>query len=224
MLANDSKGVRAMSRRSKPRDGAATRRALIDAAAKLFATEGVEAVSIRAINAEAGLGAASAHYHFGSKDAILDAVLLDAGSGVLARIHDLAEHAVDSGAVPSAKALVELLATPYREFLAAEPDKGVRWLTICGQLSLADDPRLFPVQDDTAELLRKLLERSYPGVGPADLELNWQLSVNTLIVMAARWSNASMLESHALSSERFDTLVDFVAGGLTALMDTSTTS
>ncbi|WP_415977150.1 TetR/AcrR family transcriptional regulator [Rhodococcus sp. 077-4] len=213
-----------MSKRSGPRDGAVTRRALIDAAAKLFATEGVEGVSIRSINAEAGLGAASAHYHFGSKDAILDAVLVDSGSAVLARIHDLAKAEVDSGSVPSARGLVELLATPYREFLAAEPDRGVRWLTICGQLSLADDPRLFAVQDDTAELFRKLLERAYPGVGPAELELNWQLSVNTLIVMAARWSSATLLESRALSEERFATLVEFVAGGLAALMGNSSAS
>lgn len=54
-------------------------------------------MSIRAINAEAGLGAASAHYHFGSKDAILDAVLIDAGADVLAHIHALTTAMVDSG-------------------------------------------------------------------------------------------------------------------------------
>ncbi|WP_407807760.1 TetR family transcriptional regulator, partial [Staphylococcus aureus] len=79
--------------------------------------EGVEAVSIRAINAEAGLGAASAHYHFGSKDAILDAVLLDSGAEVLAHIHRLAKNMVDSDTVPTARQIVDLLALPYRQFL-----------------------------------------------------------------------------------------------------------
>ncbi|MDV6286925.1 TetR/AcrR family transcriptional regulator [Rhodococcus jostii] len=204
--------------RSNPRDGAATRRALIDAATKLFASEGVEKVSIRAINAEAGLGAASAHYHFGSKDAILDAVLIDAGADVLAHIHALTTAMVDSGATPNAKQIVNLLAIPYRKYLGEDPDKGVRWLTICGQLSLANDPRLFPVEDDTAKLLRKLLERAYPHADDNSLELNWSLTVNTLIVMAARWSDASGAQSRALSDEKFDVLVDFVAGGLETLM------
>ncbi|MEN0135381.1 TetR/AcrR family transcriptional regulator [Rhodococcus sp. NPDC056960] len=204
--------------RSSPRDGAATRRALIDAATKLFAAEGVEKVSIRAINAEAGLGAASAHYHFGSKDAILDAVLLDAGSGVLSHIHTLTKNMVESEEIPDAGQIVNLLAIPYRKYLVEEPDKGVRWLTICGQLSLANDPRLFPVEDDTAKLLRQILERAYPDVDDDSIDLNWSLTVNTLIVMAARWSDASSEKSRALSDSKFDVLVDFVAGGLETLM------
>ena len=204
--------------RSSPRDGAATRRALIDAATKLFAAEGVEKVSIRAINAEAGLGAASAHYHFGSKDAILDAVLLDAGSGVLSHIHTLTKDMVESEEIPDAGQIVNLLAIPYRKYLVEEPDKGVRWLTICGQLSLANDPRLFPVEDDTAKLLRQILERAYPDVDDDSIDLNWSLTVNTLIVMAARWSDTSSEKSRALSDSKFDVLVDFVAGGLETLM------
>ncbi|MFN8628716.1 MAG: helix-turn-helix domain-containing protein [Candidatus Binatia bacterium] len=47
----------------------------MDAAEELFATFGVEGVSIRSINAAAGLAAPSVHYHFGSKDDLLSAVL-----------------------------------------------------------------------------------------------------------------------------------------------------
>ncbi|MBA4854157.1 TetR/AcrR family transcriptional regulator [Nocardia farcinica] len=204
--------------RSSPRDGAATKRALIDAAARLFAAEGVEKVSIRAVNAAAGLGAASVHYHFGSKDALLDAVLLDAGAGVLDHIRALAKGMVDSGAVPDARALVDLLAVPYRKYLEEEPEKSVRWLSICGQLSLANDPRLFPVEDDTAQLLRTLLERAYPAVDAEILELNWSLTINTLIVMAARLSDPGRGRVRVPAGGEFDALVDFVAGGLEALM------
>src|SRR5690349_14152218 len=80
----------AMATRSGLRDGDATRRLLVDAASKLFASNGVEGVSIRAVNAEAGVGPASVHYHFGSKDALLDAVLLQEGAGVIARVTELA--------------------------------------------------------------------------------------------------------------------------------------
>ncbi|MBY8856840.1 TetR/AcrR family transcriptional regulator [Nocardia sp. CA2R105] len=204
--------------RSGPHDGAATRRALLDAASKLFATEGVAKVSVRAINAEAKLGAASTHYHFGSKDAILEAVLLDAGAGVLARIHDLAEQAVESDRTLDGRELVDLLAVPYREFLSSDPVKASRWLSICGQLSLSNDPRLFPVEDNTTKLLYQLLERAYPEVGGDDISAKWSLAVNTLIVMAARWADANISSEVPVDDGISDALVDFVAGGLDALM------
>jgi AcrR family transcriptional regulator len=51
------------------------RELLLDAALRLFAEQGPEGVSIRAVNREAGLGPASVHYHFGTKEALLDAAL-----------------------------------------------------------------------------------------------------------------------------------------------------
>jgi len=48
---------------------------LLDAAERLIADRGVEAVSLRAVNAAAGTNVAAVHYHFGSKDALIDAVL-----------------------------------------------------------------------------------------------------------------------------------------------------
>jgi AcrR family transcriptional regulator len=67
---------------SQNRQGNATRARLVKTAEKLFAEQGVDAVSVRAVNAAAGLGAASVHYHFGSKDELLRAVILDLGTTV----------------------------------------------------------------------------------------------------------------------------------------------
>lgn len=53
-----------------------TKRGLIEAAERLFALQGIAATTIRQINAAAGQKNQSAiHYHFGSKDAILDAIM-----------------------------------------------------------------------------------------------------------------------------------------------------
>ena len=54
---------------------ASTRDRLIDAGERQFAEQGFEAASIRAITREAGVNVAAAHYHFGSKEALLRAVL-----------------------------------------------------------------------------------------------------------------------------------------------------
>ena len=49
-----------------------TRQQLILAAEKLFAESGIDGVSLRQINIEAGQkNSSAAHYHFGSKDALI---------------------------------------------------------------------------------------------------------------------------------------------------------
>ena len=53
-----------------------TKMGLLLAAERLFATQGIAATTIRQINTEAGQKNSSAiHYHFGSRDAILDAII-----------------------------------------------------------------------------------------------------------------------------------------------------
>ncbi|WP_409465047.1 TetR/AcrR family transcriptional regulator [Amycolatopsis sp. GA6-003] len=55
--------------------GAATEQRLIAAAERLFAEHGVGAVSLRTVMQEARTNVAAIHYHFGSKEGLLDAVL-----------------------------------------------------------------------------------------------------------------------------------------------------
>ena len=67
--------------------GAATRARLIEVAVRHFADHGYEAASQRAIQREAGVNPASAHYHFGSKEAMFRAV-------INAYIHDVLEERI----------------------------------------------------------------------------------------------------------------------------------
>jgi len=52
--------------------GALTRDRILEAARELFAEHGVEAVSLRELTGRAGVNLAAIHYHFGSKDALLE--------------------------------------------------------------------------------------------------------------------------------------------------------
>src|SRR5690348_15121274 len=101
-----------MPRRS-PHDGEATRELLIDAAAELFASQSVEGVSVRSINSQAGLAAAAVHYHFGSKERILEAVLEREGGPVREAINEQADRLLGRKAKPTTRQLVEALAFPY---------------------------------------------------------------------------------------------------------------
>ena len=57
------------------RGAAATKDRLLDAAEALFMEHGFEATSLRLITAKAGANLAAANYHFGSKEAMFEAVL-----------------------------------------------------------------------------------------------------------------------------------------------------
>jgi AcrR family transcriptional regulator len=52
-----------------------TRARILDAAERLFARDGFSGTSLRAVTREAGVNLAAVHYHLGSKQALLEAVL-----------------------------------------------------------------------------------------------------------------------------------------------------
>src|SRR2546428_8870540 len=53
-----------------------TKQRILDTAERLFSQNGVATTSLRQIIAEADVNLAAIHYHFRSKDALLDAVLV----------------------------------------------------------------------------------------------------------------------------------------------------
>jgi len=52
-----------------------TKTRILDASEQLFAGRGVSGTSIRAITAKAKVNLAAIHYHFGSKESVLESVL-----------------------------------------------------------------------------------------------------------------------------------------------------
>src|SRR3954467_15780187 len=121
------------------RPGIDGRELILTAALKLFSQEGIDGVSIRAVNREAGLGPASVHYHFGTKEALLDAVLHRYGDIVVGRIKDRARELAVADGAHSARDLVIMLAKPYLDLVASQGDDGRAWVKLVGQL-LQHDP------------------------------------------------------------------------------------
>lgn len=114
-----------------PPSGAATRLALIEAATRLFAAEGVEGPSMDAIVRAAGAKNASAvSYHFGSRADLLVAVLAHHRDPIDARRRDLL--AQRGGADVSLAFLAELTIDPLIDHLG-EPS-GAEYLRIRAEL------------------------------------------------------------------------------------------
>ncbi len=101
---------------------------LLDAAERLIGDRGVDAVSLRSINGEAGSNVAAAHYHFGSKEALVRAVL-DRRMSVLAeeRLAQLA--AIEHDAAPRPRDVAAVFVGPLFDFAAIGDGRGyVRFL------------------------------------------------------------------------------------------------
>ena len=92
-----------------------TKIGLLLAAERLFATNGIAATTIRQINTEAGQKNSSAiHYHFGSRDAILDAIItfrVIPANNQRARLLEDAR-AATGGGVLSTETIIDILIKP----------------------------------------------------------------------------------------------------------------
>lgn len=89
-----------------------TRTRILDAAEELFMLHGFEGTSMRLLTAKAGVNLAAVNYHFGSKDALIEAVFrrrLDPMNA--ARIAELDKLEAD-GHVPSPEEIIRAFITP----------------------------------------------------------------------------------------------------------------
>lgn len=206
-------------------DSAETREMLMNTAEKLFADLGVEGVSIRSINAAAGLAPAAVYYHFYSKDRLLEAVLLRRGEAVLQRISELLKLLEASNKPPTVRNLVETIAVPYRELLERDPVGGLRWQRLVARLVLSRDPRLGRLTAGPGGLdqrFARILHRAFPDVPVAPLDAGWVISISTLLQMLANSDNRLVRgpgeDGKEICSAYGDLLVEFVSSGFASLI------
>ena len=94
-----------------------TKAKILDTAERLFAERGFGATSLRRIIGEAGVNLAAVHYHFRSKEALLDAVLerrLEPVNRERLTLLDEFEKAAGEGPLEVEGVLVALIAPPLR--------------------------------------------------------------------------------------------------------------
>lgn len=90
-----------------------TRARLLAAAERELLTTGYDRLSVRAVNAAAGMNPAAVHYHFGSKEALVATLLQE-------RLGPLWRPRLDDAAPASVAELVDVVLGPLTE-LAADP-------------------------------------------------------------------------------------------------------
>ncbi len=138
-----------------------TERRLILAAERLFAERGVDAVSLRAINVAAGTNVASLHYHFGSKEALLEALIRERSQEVSQRRAERLAR-LEAGKRVSARRLAEAFVLPVAEMGGTG---GEAWVRFIAGLVSSGHPALSIVTHgffDQARRFNALLRKLHP--------------------------------------------------------------
>ena len=203
-----------------------TRTRILDAAEELFMQHGFEGTSMRLLTAKAGVNLAAVNYHFGSKDALIEALFrrrLDPMNterlAALDRLEDLsAENIIRAFVRPSLR-LIEDAQGGGRNFIRllgrtyTEPAKPVR--VLIGQMYAP-----------TMERFKAALERALPQM-PRD-ELVWRMHFmfGTLAYTLAATDTVQLIAG-CKPEDRHDArlleerLTAFLAAGLHAPLKTS---
>jgi AcrR family transcriptional regulator len=164
-------------------DAKSTKERILDAAERLFATHGFAGTSLRAVTRGAGVNLAAVHYHFGSKERLLHAVLhrvVDPVNGErLARLTQAESDAGDGA--PSVEAILTAYLVPGFRFLHDQTERGRIVARFLGRSS-AEPAELVQalVQEQFAEVGQRFtaaLGRALPELAPDEVAWRFHLVV-----------------------------------------------
>jgi len=195
-----------------------TREKLLDCAEQMFADHGLEGVSLRAINAEAGLSPAALHYHFGTKQALVEALLERRMPALMERrrlLLDGLDAKATGPASVSARHVLDALMRPMAEMLAEGGRPGLRYLRFIHRLrSDGDIDEAFVAQryPGGVDRLVPLFERALPHLPRPLIRFRMGLAIDVMLRSLATSPEARgpELVAHA------EALLDFVTGAMEA--------
>jgi AcrR family transcriptional regulator len=193
-----------------------TKAKILDAAECLFAAKGYDATSLRHIISEAGVNLAAVHYHFGSKEELLQAVVLRRAGPVNERRLALlteAETEAGRGAPPLGRVLESFL-LPMAEMAAEHP----QMIKLMGRLHMEGlmpsiRKRHFQMVIDRFEpAMRRVLN------GLTEEEFEWRMRFMVGAVGAAMFAPPESQTDRAGGDYRVlvARLLTFLQGGLSA--------
>lgn len=201
-----------------------TKERILDVAETLFADHGYAATSLRDITRDAGVNIAAVNYHFGSKDALLAAVL-ERRIGPVNRerlvLLDQAEAAAGGGPADLESLVRALLSPAFRQRMVVEGGP-VKFLQLTGRIhSEPHAPARAIFLAQFGEIIRRFVaafRRTLPHL--PEEEVSWRL----LFVVGAMAH--TMMSTHLLDTlgarqprdteELLEALVQFVVAGVQA--------
>lgn len=202
-----------------------TKREILNSAEALFARSGYHASSMRAITENAGVNLALANYHFGSKEALLEAVIARRLRPVndlrLKRLQEIRKRSEERNAMPDIEEILRAFIEPV--FGSRESEKG--WADFTNLIG-----RAFAESDETVQkiLLRHMkpvnqmmldmLKDALPGVSGEEVSWRYQFLIGALgraIRVNSSPGYGRLMKNFEVGSERLiGMLVSFAGAGM----------
>jgi AcrR family transcriptional regulator len=200
-----------------------TKERILDAAERLFAAHGFAGTSLRAVTREAGVNLAAVHYHFGTKEDLLRAVL---GRIVIPvnreRLKMLEKVEAAAGEEPpSLEGILEAFIAPDLRLIRDLGERGVIITRFLGR-SYTEPAEMVQAlsrehYEELGQRFMEVLARALPEVGQAELYFRFKLVVGVLTYILA---DTDRMGGYAEDLSDVDgtlrRLVAFLAAGLRA--------
>lgn len=124
--------------RRGPRTDVDAKTLIIDTAERMFGDATIDAVSLRAVAREAGVGTRAVTYHFPSKRDLVAAVLRRRSPALAQATADGLSALAGREMAPSVRDVVEAILAPMVSMLREDPRR-LRWMKVFSQLALTED-------------------------------------------------------------------------------------
>ncbi len=203
-----------------PRGEPTSRERILDAAEVLFGAEGPDVVSLRDISARSGAATGLIHYHFPTKENLLEETVARRAT-ILTEIRRNSLAAL--GEHPSVAALLDAFMRPLVE-LAASADRG--WASYCGVIAriAASESRgqlIAKHLDEAAKIYVAALKRAAPKADENDVLYAFGFSVILMVNVIVKNRRIETMSDGRLPAEDFTAtyhrLLKYCVAGMEAL-------
>jgi AcrR family transcriptional regulator len=206
-----------------------TRTRILDAAEELFMQHGFEGTSMRQLTSRAGVNLAAVNYHFGSKDALIEAVFrrrLDPMNA--ARLAELAKLEANGGLSP--EAIIRAFVGPSLRLVEDAKGGGRNFTRLLGRTYTEPSKTLRALighmYAPTMERYKAALERALPQMPREELVWRMHFMFGTLAYTLAATDTVQLIAG-CKPEDRYDAqlleerLTAFLLAGLLAPLKTS---
>ncbi|MFK7958064.1 MAG: TetR/AcrR family transcriptional regulator [Lysobacterales bacterium] len=203
-----------------------TRQRILDAAEALFARHGFAAVTVRQIMKQAESDVALAYYHFDSKRALFDAVLLRRAQ----QLNELRDKALDeverrhTDDAPSVQEIISAFTTPLLQLLADDHEQWRHYFALIAQVNSSTEwggelmTRYF---DPLVKRFIEALQRALPDCSEQDLYWSYHFLSGALTLSFAETGRIDNLSGGVCKSSDMasvsERMPQFIAAGFEAL-------
>lgn len=201
--------------------GSKTRERILDTAEELFATQGISGTSLRALTRAADVNLAAVHYHFGSKEGLLDAVVERRGGPINQERIDALDRLESDAAPPTVEAILQAFLMAGVEQYRQMPEMTQRLSRLVARIDAQPAEVTEPLyRKHFGEVSRRFVEalqRALPQLPKETVAERYRYVVGILSFISSGNFELDVIPGHPVSPNSPDAIEDRIAQAITFL-------